>query len=385
MVRNALPHIDPASVMSHIALKRILHVRHWTALLAGMAVLALSGCAFSPGVYMTAARPATQPEPVAPEGITLISITPNLIREQRTTRPQNSAEQVAHLFDAPRPYRIGASDVLHIMVWGHPDLSPAATTNTDTTGYAVNSDGFIQFPFIGQLKVAGLSETQVRQNLAKQLSKYIKNPELTVKIQSYRAGRVYIDGEVGTPGLQIINDIPMTLPEALARAGGLGPKADRSAIAITRNNLTTRVNLPQLTAEGINPNRIMLRSGDLVRVHSAEDAKVFVMGEVLQPRATPLHYGRLNLNEALGESGGINPASADPKQIYVLRSDGGENPQLYHLNGSNPAAYALAEGFELRARDVIYVDPVPLVRWNRVITLLLPSSQAITTTRTLSN
>ena len=40
-------------------------------------------------------------------------------------------------------------------------------------------------------------------------------------------------------------------------------------------------------------------------------------------------------------------------------------------------AYALAEGFELKARDVVYVDPVPLVRWNRVISLILPSAQVV--------
>ena len=50
-----------------------------------------------------------------------------------------------------------------------------------------------------------------------------------------------------------------------------------------------------------------------------------------------------------------------------------------------PLAYALAEGFELQARDVIYVDPVPLVRWNRVISLILPSAQAVNVTRDALN
>lgn len=373
MPHNARPHTSP--------------LLRWPALFASVMMLALGGCAMSPGFYMAGTQQAAPQltEEADSTGITLISITPDLIREQRNARPKNSADQIMHLFGTPRPYKIGSSDVLHIAVWGHPDLNPTPTPGTDSSGYVVNSEGFIQYPFVGQVKVAGLTELQARQVLAKQLSKFIKTPDITVKIQSYRANRIYIDGEVGTPGLQVINDIPMTLPEALSRAGGLGAKADRSAIAITRNGVTARVNLPQLTAEGINPNRILLISGDMVRVHSTEDAKVFVMGEVLRPTSTPLHYGRLNLNEALGESGGINPASADPKQIYVLRSDAGEQPRLYHLNGTTPAAYALAEGFELRARDVVYVDPVPLVRWNRVISLLLPSSQAITTTRNITN
>ena len=45
--------------------------------------------------------------------------------------------------------------------------------------------------------------------------------------------------------------------------------------------------------------------------------------------------------------------------------------------------YALAEGFELNPRDIVFVDPVPLVRWNRVISLVLPSAQALSTTKSI--
>ncbi len=108
---------------------------------------------------------------------------------------------------------------------------------------------------------------------------------------------------------------------------------------------------------------------------------MFVLGEVLRPSTQSLRNGRLTLNEALSEAGGINPNSADPRQIFVVRTANPEKPELYHLNAKSPLAYALSAGFELQARDVIYVDPVPLVRWNRVISLVLPSAQAVTTTR----
>ena len=127
----------------------------------------------------------------------------------------------------------------------------------------------------------------------------------------------------------------------------------------------------------------MLGDGDMVRVLSRDESKVFVMGEVIRPIAQPLRNGRLTLNEALGEAGGVNPVSGDPRQIYVVRNDATGRPEIYHLDAGTPAAYALAEGFELKSRDVVYVDPVSLVRWNRVMGLILPTAQAVYAARSL--
>jgi polysaccharide export outer membrane protein len=368
------------------------------------ATFILGGCAYSPGFYTGKsasyadpawAAPGPEGSPAdAPPGA-LVSITPELLRQQRANRKDEIPAEVKQLFGAPKPYVIGSGDILNIVVWDHPELAiapagavatvgsdAAATASSVGNGYNVNPEGLIQFPYVGSIKLAGLTEYQARDLLTKQLAKIIKDPEITVRVQSYRSGRVYIDGEVRNPGLQAVNDIPMTLPEALGRAGGFTPLADRAAIAITRNGNTATVNLPQLTAKGINPAQILLSNGDLVRVLGREDAKVFVLGEVLRPMTQNLRNGRLTLNEALGEAGGVNPNSADPRQIYVVRTAKPEQPEVYHLDAKSPLAYALAEGFELQARDVIYVDPVPLVRWNRVISLILPSAQAVTTTRT---
>ena len=369
-----------------------------------LAAFILGGCAYAPGFYTgksaTYADPTwTEPGPGggsadAPPGA-LVSVTPELLRQQRAERKDEVPAEVKQLFGAATPYIIGSGDILNIVVWDHPELAIApagavATVGSDGAsamaavgnGYNVSPEGFIQFPYVGHIKLAGLTEYQARDQLIKTLAKVIKDPQVTLRIQSYRSGRIYIDGEVRNPGLQSVNDIPMTLPEAIGRAGGYTTLADRASIAITRNGKTTTVNMPQLTANGINPSNIMLSSGDMVRVMAREDAKVFVLGEVLRPTTQYLRNGRLTLNEALGEAGGVNPGSGDPRQIYVVRTAKPDQPEVYHLDAKSPLAYALAEGFELQARDVVYVDPVPLVRWNRVISLILPSAQAVTTTRT---
>jgi polysaccharide export outer membrane protein len=145
------------------------------------------------------------------------------------------------------------------------------------------------------------------------------------------------------------------------------------------------VNLPELTAKGYNPTSILLASGDTVRVLGREDSKVFVLGEVSKPLTQTLRNGRLTLNEALSEAGGVSPVSGDPRQVYVVRAANTSQPEIFHLDTNSAAAFVLAEAFELHARDVVYVDPVPLVRWNRVISLILPSAQAVSSTRSALN
>ena len=374
----------------------------------------LSGCAYAPGLSMgdgmagpdpqanpysittqratgTAGVPGAGAGVDAPPPGALLSITPELIRQQRAAQATDVGQDVKRLFGVAKPYQIGPGDVLNIVVWDHPELAiapagaslvaDASSLSPVGNGYNVSPGGLIQFPYVGNLKIGGLTEYEARDLLTTRLAKYFKEPQVTVRIQSYRNGRVYVDGEVRVPGLQAVNDIPMTLPEAINRAGGFTALADRSAVAISRNGTTTAINMQQLTELGINPSSILLGSGDLVRVLSRDESKVYVMGEVTRPLAQPLRNGRLTLNEALGEAGGVSPVSGDPRQIYVVRSAPSGQPEIYHLDARSPVAYALAEGFELKSRDVVYVDPSALVRWNRVISLILPSASVVNVTR----
>jgi len=315
----------------------------------------------------------------------LFPITPALIRMQRAQLATDVDQDVKRLFAVAKPYTIGPGDVLNIVVWDHPELNlPAAASNPAAdaasftgvgNGYNVSPNGMIQFPFAGVIKLGGLTESQAREELVSKLGKFIKDPQITLRIQAYRSGRVYVEGEVRLPGLQAVNDVPLTLPEAIGRAGGFSATADRSTVAITRGGSTTQINLPQLARLGVNPAGILLAPGDMVQVLSRDEAKVSVLGEVLRPAALPLRNGRMTLSEALGESGGVNQISGDPRQIFVLRNGATGNAEIYHLDARTPAAYALAEGFDLKARDVVFVDPSGLVRWNRVISLLLASAQ----------
>jgi polysaccharide export outer membrane protein len=247
----------------------------------------------------------------------------------------------------------------------------------------VSPAGTIQFPYTGVMKVVGKTPDDVRGELSNQLLKFISMPQVTVRVLAFRSKRIYLDGEVKTPGPQNIDDVPMTLMEALNRAGGINvTTGDNSRIRIARGRKNYYVNLPALIQEGIDPASILLRNGDMVRVEQREDSKVFVTGEVNRPATVLPRNGRLTLSEALGEAGGVNPVSADAKEIYVIRKNTGGEAQVFHLDGKSPASLALAESFELKPKDVVYVDAAGVVRWSRVINQLLPSGSFFTSTAT---
>lgn len=366
------------------------------------AALLLQGCApLGPG-FSSASGDADQA--VSPSGFSgpnedppppgaLTAITPALIQAQRANAVRPVPPEVQALVGEAEQYRIGPGDVVGIVVYDHPEIAFSATPATTVAdaasispapGFIVSNTGQLTFPYAGSVTAAGMTIQELEDMLVRRLSRVFKNPQLSVRVTAFRSKRAYIEGEVRAPGLMVFTDIPMTLAEALNRAGGLSANGDRSLITLTRNGKTIPLDLVALTDAGVDPTRIPLKNGDLVMVRGRDERKVTVMGEVSQQAAIPMRNGRLSLNDALSEAGGVNLSQANPRQIYVVRNEPTGGRSLFHLDARTPMALALADQFALRPKDVVFVDPVPLVRWNRVISLILPSTTTATSVRELS-
>lgn len=348
-----------------------------------MAAVAACGTV-SPGVRFPAHSSASAATDSAAPATAVREITPQLLQAERAARSSRNSLDIGRLSAPAAPYTIESGDVLSIVVWDHPELNGAAVGMptgapdgpsgvTPAAGFSVDHDGEIQFPYAGRIGVAGLTEEQARKLLATRLARYIKNPNVTVRVQSYRSKRIYVDGEVRQPGVHAINDLAMTLTEAINRAGGMLPGADQSRIGLSRAGDTYAIDLPQLVQRGVDPAGILLRNGDVLRIRSRDESKVFVSGEVVTPRALTMHNGRLSLNEALGEAGGINPLSGDASQVYVVRRSAVE-PVVYRLDAQAAGALAMAESFELDPKDLVYVAATPLANWHRTISQIFPGA-----------
>lgn len=356
-----------------------------------LAAASLTGCMSMESGMRLEQLPAVPPGQVVQQEPVLKLITPSLISEEAGDLERLTRQDIDGLTGVTKAYVIGNGDLLSILVWNYPELNIAAAGAQalsssglpvrgaqSPSAYVVDQDGQIQFPYVGAIKVAGLTEMQARDLLSERLIRSIKKPDITLRVQEFRSKKVYVDGEVRSPGNQPIEDVPMTLLEALTRAGGMLATADQSSIVVSRSGRSYPVNIPALVRQGINPSDILLANGDVVRVRHRDENKIFVLGEVVAPKALPMFNGRLTLTEALGEAGGLNQLSAAGRQVYVVRNANAKEPLVYNLDARSPVALALADGFMLRPRDVVFVDASGLARFNRIMTLILPNAASAT-------
>lgn len=368
-------------------------------LLLALVCASLGACAVVPGDKAYGLRdqqsavklPVRQPDAAepAPANVSIKPITAELIIEQMklaaAERPTATNGNMGARGGKPAgpnamvpDYKVGPGDVLTIIVWDHPELTtPAGQYRAaDQAGTVVNEDGTIYYPYVGSLQVAGKTSRQIREMLIARLAKFIERVQLDVRVAAFRSQRIYVVGEVAKPGQLSISDVPMTVLEAVNQAGGFGPEADHSRVLLTRKGTTYRVDIQAMYENGATDQNALLEHGDILNVQDRSFNKIFVLGAVQKPGSLVMTKKRSTLAEALADTGYIAQDQANPKWIYVMRGDS-ETPELFHLDGSSPDALLLADRFPLRPRDIVYVDAADVVRWNRVISNILPTAQTL--------
>ncbi|MCG5514344.1 polysaccharide export protein [Ectothiorhodospira shaposhnikovii] len=380
------------------------HGRVWKAWLAlvipiGL-ILSLSACAVAPGTTASGMRdtssiplPVIQDDQLTAANISVRPITAELIIQQLNNGigafPGRAAAAQTQVMGAALPdfglqhqdYRLGPGDIISVIVWDHPELTiPAGSfRSAEQAGTLVAEDGTIFYPYVGVIEVAGMTVRELRQVLIRHLSRVIERVQLDVRVVSFRSKRVYVVGEVASPGIQAIDDIPMTLLEAVNRAGGFSDQADHGNVLLTRDGATYRVNVQALYEDGDITQNPLLQHGDIVNVLDSQFNKIFVLGEVRNPGSYVMNRRRATLAEVLSDAGFVDQDRSDPGWIFVMRDEEGGQPRLYHLNAKSPDALLLAERFHLQPRDIVYVDVADIVRFNRVIANIQPTWSLLNT------
>lgn len=209
-----------------------------------------------------------------------------------TTAEKNSLQETVGSIPT---YSMRSGDQLEIIVYGHDDISTSSQTGAygiapngyNTSGrniYIVRPDGKLDFPLIGELDVDGKSVTQVRSELEVRLAEYIKNPRVSINISKWGTTRVYVLGEVRTPGLYELDKSRRVL-DAIGKAGAYTKDAAKRKVFLIHQDhqgAPINIDLIKMLREGDMSQNYELREGDVVylndngRIDFARDILPFI-------------------------------------------------------------------------------------------------------------
>ena len=398
-------------------------------------LLGLAGCAVVPGSHLGYGSNVVvdQSGQVAELPLQVYHITPDLVAKQAQELPavSQSNPQLEKQLDAYE-YLLGPGDILGVTVWDHPEFSasvasanlaspsvadqqglPGSTGSAMTTaiggvgvslpevsiaprqaGMRVERDGSVFLPLVGKMMVAGKSIPVLREQFTRSLSRYIRNPQVDVTVQSFNSKRVYLTGDIGKSGVLPITTSPLTLFDAVTRIG-LAPTPDLEQVVLIRNNQRLTFSLEKLFKLGDASQNVLLQSGDVLNFSRNDNRIVFVLGEVGGQGApgrsgrVPIGASGISLGEAIANAGGLNQLTANATGVFVMRGaldqNGKQFVKVFQLDVSNATALVLADGFRLQQRDFVYVTAAPIVRFNRVMSQITPFASNVLLFSTLQN
>jgi len=209
--------------------------------------------------------------------------------------------------------KVAPNDLISIVVFDEPEVSRPAVR--------VGSDGTVVIPVLPQpVAVAGLLPREIQSVVSKALvdAQILVHPTVSVGILEYAYRQISIQGQVRIPGQFNITQ-PITLFEALAKAGGVTPDAGSIVlVSKTAMEVPQKIDLNELQKNPEPSTNITLTGGELISVPDAP--KLYVTGNVAKPGPIPVKTpDDATVLKVVAAAGGLTPYYN--KSAYIYRVD----------------------------------------------------------------
>lgn len=231
----------------------------------------------------------------------------------------------------------------------------------------VPSDGRINVPYVGEVKVLDRSLADIAADLEK-LAKPVSN---TVRVSVSRSGRLEktasIVGEVKNPGPVKLDREGITSIDLFAASGG--PSGSEHLYHYTLRRGGRDYHFDHL---GFKTSSFIIQDGDLITVSKDSSNRFYVMGAMNRPTTVDFPVPAPTLADALGSGTGLDEKRSDASGVFVFRK--GDPHQVFTFDLKKPDIILLTQHFPIMGEDIVYVTEAPLARWNRLISQILPIS-----------
>lgn len=251
----------------------------------------------------------------------------------------------------PEDYKLGPGDQLAVhMIVGDNALSL-------DYNFVINPEGKIFFPNVGEVSLSGLSLSEGKAKLIQKIkSVYPENFSLSMMITTPKLIKIYVTGQVSSPGLKVVYDGSKI--SEVARAVGVASGGSNRNVIIKRGNEIIKVDLYKILYLGDIASDINVRMGDVIEIPAMGSARVTIVGEVPRPGQYELKEGE-RLKDALAMAGYVGVNSALSEVAYLKRQKGKEEFVNYKLN-----LYDMflknddSQNIELTDGDIVSIPPI---------------------------
>ncbi len=295
--------------------------------------------------------------------------------------------------------RIRAGDVLSITIWENVDnglLTTLGASSTTLPEISVDELGNIFVPYAGVVRASGRTPEELRQRITRLLEPQTPDPQVEVRRKPGNGAAVNVVGGVNKQGVYLIHSASQRLTAMLALAGGVSLDPAGTRITVQRGSESGSVWLRDLYA---NPeNDITLRARDRIIVQ--KDARYFtVLGASSGQKRIDFASRDPNVVDALSQIGGLDGRLADPRGIFIFRMETPEvanevlntteftTPQrmAYVIDLTAEESIFIAQSFQIRDRDTIYVTEAPFVAWSRVLDSIAGTVNTLNSVATIAS
>jgi polysaccharide export outer membrane protein len=291
----------------------------------------------------------------------------NILNQNNIEELNFKIDNFTNIYNYRYEYILGPADIISINLTDTDDID---------NSYEIDPDGMIDVPFIGKIKIDGFTVDEAQNILKEILGNFYKNPDLQISVDEYNSSKVYIVGAVRNQITINLDQKPIKLIEAAIQAN-FNPNAADKLLGtkgfLRRDNRVYKINLNNAFTSLDDKENFYLKKNDVIFVDRNSDS-IHVFGEVTKPGE---YYPNNNYSlTELISTAGLNQLTSNAKEIYVIREDFDNflKIKVFQLDIKNPVNLIAGRKFLLKPKDIVFIPPTEIVKWNRVISLLLPQT-----------